>query len=247
MSSLVTMDFGNSRAKAALFHLKREQVELKEEFEAEEMESVLAKFNLNVTDVPAILCQVKKYPHIIQSLLEKGMLIENISDSWKGKAFDGMKVSYAPTIGLDRLIGAHYAYHQLKQKALVIDAGTFLTIDVVTHDGFLGGYIIPGITKFNKIFSDGENLFEPSASLPLSTEELPHTTEDAITGFMISIKLLIKKWITHYQLESIVLTGGEAPLMRKIVQEFGDQIKIEEQPHYLHWAMMNWWKRQGHL
>ena len=41
MSMLVTMDFGNSRAKAALFLINHEGASLKEEFDASNLESVL--------------------------------------------------------------------------------------------------------------------------------------------------------------------------------------------------------------
>ena len=54
-----------------------------------------------------------------------------------------MPVHYQKSLGEDRLALAYYAYKTLQSPTMIIDGGTFLTIDFVNSDGFLGGYIAP--------------------------------------------------------------------------------------------------------
>nr|WP_246387166.1 type III pantothenate kinase [Litorivivens lipolytica] len=59
----------------------------------------------------------------------------------------GVSCAYAEPhrLGVDRWLAVLAAYHHCPQGALILDAGTALTIDLVNRRGqHLGGYILPG-------------------------------------------------------------------------------------------------------
>ena len=93
--------------------------------------------------------------------------------------FFDMKVHYSETLGDDRLIASYGLFKKMKknEKILLIDAGTFITTDLITDDGFQGGYIFPGISRFLKTYSESAQL--PSLSKDLlfkGNADIPHTT-----------------------------------------------------------------------
>ena len=92
----------------------------------------------------------------------------------------GVRSSYvAPAqLGCDRwaaLIGAHHLY---RGAAVVVNAGTALTVDALTADGvFAGGMIAPGVELMRKSLADN------TAGLKMRSGEFsyfPDTTGDAI-------------------------------------------------------------------
>ncbi|MBY0413287.1 MAG: type III pantothenate kinase, partial [Bdellovibrionales bacterium] len=81
--------------------------------------------------------------------------------------FFDMKVNYAETLGDDRMIAGYGVFKKIKsnEKILLIDAGTFITCDIITNIGFEGGYIFPGINRFLKTYGE-------SAQLPTLSKDL---------------------------------------------------------------------------
>src|SRR5690606_20309628 len=56
-----------------------------------------------------------------------------------------MPIHYTESLGEDRLIAAFNTFkNHSQEKILVIDSGSFTTVDLVTKNGFMGGYILPG-------------------------------------------------------------------------------------------------------
>lgn len=81
--------------------------------------------------------------------------------------FFGMPVNYQNTLGNDRLVTSHLVFDLIKNdlspdKAILIDAGTFVTIDFISNKGFEGGYILPGPETLLKSYLRGEQLSGPS-------------------------------------------------------------------------------------
>lgn len=152
--------------------------------------------------------------------------------------FFDMKVHYAETLGDDRLIASYGLFKKLRpnEKILLIDAGTFITCDLITSDGFQGGYIFPGMSRFLKIYSD-------SAQLPLLSKDqlfkgddsLPHTTEDAILkATEIYLKAAIEKVIEETSPTRIVLSGGSAQELIKLISL---KVPSEMDRHLIHEAL----------
>ena len=152
--------------------------------------------------------------------------------------FFDMKVHYSETLGDDRLIASYGVFKKIKknEKILLIDAGTFITIDLITDDGFQGGYIFPGLTRFLKIYAE-------SAQLPLLSQdmlfkgnnEIPHTTEEAILkATELYLKTCVEAVINNTTPDKIILTGGSANEIKNLVSL---KVHFEMDRHLIHSAL----------
>lgn len=140
-------------------------------------------------------------------------------------AFLDMPVNYGPTLGEDRLALAYHVYKTMPNAlpALIIDSGTFATVDVVDGGGFVGGYIFPGMRRFYEIYGKSARLPDLSGMEPPPyTANLPHATDDAI----LQAGALYWRGILREVLDgpaknikSVVLTGGSALILEKILRE----------------------------
>jgi type III pantothenate kinase len=125
-------------------------------------------------------------------------------------------------VGIDRLLDAVAANsrRETRRGAVVIDAGSAVTVDCLTEDGaFIGGVIFPGIRLMALA------LHEHTALLPLidTPRELPplpgSSTRAAMAAGVVwaaagGVRLIVER----YQLQSAVLphvfvTGGDGPLL----------------------------------
>jgi type III pantothenate kinase len=119
------------------------------------------------------------------------------------------------TLGYDRIadaVGAHTIFPDY--NVLIIDAGTAITIDLITNKGeFLGGNISPGVNLRARA------LHKFTSKLPLvqfnrEPELLAKTTEDAIisgilNGAVFEIDGYISELKKDYKNLKIILTGGD--------------------------------------
>lgn len=154
--------------------------------------------------------------------------------------FLDMKVHYAETLGDDRLICGYYAYKKIKhekEKILLIDAGTFITMDVITSKGFEGGYIFPGVKTFLGSYGKG-------AQLPVlnnkdyAAKELPHTTEEAILGAKeIYLDSILKGIVQQTMPSKIFITGGAGDFIMRKLSELSLKVPLESDPHLIHSAL----------
>ena len=97
----------------------------------------------------------------------------------------GVRNSYImpSQLGADRWAAAIAAWHFCHEACVVVNAGTAVTVDVLSADGvFLGGLIIPGISLMR------ESLAKNTAALKLERGEFkvfPANTADAIESGMV--------------------------------------------------------------
>lgn len=152
--------------------------------------------------------------------------------------FFDMKVHYAETLGDDRLIAGLYLYKNINanEKILLIDAGTFITCDTITAEGFMGGYILPGINRFLKAYSDSAQLpLLPKSGLHSLNDDLPQTTEEAITkALKIYLKMTIEEIIKKNAPDKIVFTGGTSA---DILSLLSLKVRSETAHHLIHSGM----------
>ena len=152
--------------------------------------------------------------------------------------FFEMKVNYTETLGDDRLIASYGIFKKIKpnEKILLIDAGTFITADIVTAEGFQGGYIFPGLNRFLKIYSDSANL--PLLSKDLLFKEsagLPHNTEDAIVrACEIYIRSSLEDVINKNAPDKIIFTGGNGS---EVMNYINSKVRFELDRHLIHSAL----------
>jgi len=128
------------------------------------------------------------------------------------------------TLGADRLaaaVGANFLHP--KHNVLVVDFGTAITFDLVSHHAhFKGGNISPGLnTRFKALhhFTQRLPLLEAESSVPL----LGKSTSEAIKagvqkGIEFEIEGYIRCLLTQYSDLQILFTGGDAELFARTVK-----------------------------
>lgn len=243
MQGLVTLDFGNSNPHAGLF-LKGQGVwNLVKVVPLAELQIHTTQLGMNAHNTSVVLCEVKSREDDILKLLKQGFLVTRVKDYWRGTMFAGMPVNYTKTLGEDRLIEAYYCFKKDKVPTLLIDAGTFVTMDVISENGFLGGYIIPGTEAYFSVYNKGEQLKDVPLKLKFS-HTLPTETAAAITESYSAFAALAKSLMSQHKIKKIILTGGLTSLWEGFFQDEKHGLVVEGHPHLIHWALLYWMTTQ---
>lgn len=136
-----------------------------------------------------------------------------------------VEVDFPDRVGIDRLLAAlgSLSFRAKTEPAVIVDAGTAVTVDAVGADGrFLGGYILPGL----RLLAD--SLHRHTAKLPLVEhfvveDRIPgKNTVEAIRGGVIHLLLggiqhLESRIANHLFGDTTpkrILTGGDSAVLR---------------------------------
>jgi type III pantothenate kinase len=148
------------------------------------------------------------------------------------------------TVGRDRLYAARGALEWTGRAAVVIDAGTALTVDAVRplDDGpfagaFLGGAIAPGPALLADALARGGALLprvEPELDVPALGRDTPSALRAGIAvGFAGAARELAARVAAEAGLGGapIVLTGGARAYVRDVLL---DDFEVLEDEHLVH-------------
>ncbi|MBF0313214.1 MAG: type III pantothenate kinase [Oligoflexia bacterium] len=142
----------------------------------------------------------------------------------KEKSFLDMPVDYSNSLGEDRLYQSYYLYKKSSTPKVLIDVGTFTTVDYISEHGYEGGYIFPGPQTFLDSYARGANL--PVIKYDESWWNLGDAADDASIGKNTSdaIRLaymLFQKSLYRYChcKREVWLSGGYALHHAKFIQE----------------------------
>ena len=119
------------------------------------------------------------------------------------------------TLGVDRLAAAVGV--SVERAALVVDAGTAVTSDLVVARRFIGGNISPGLRlRFRSLnaFTSRLPLVGPEGELPL----FGHDTVTAIRSGVV--RGLVGELVSVYDIK-MILTGGDASVLYPLLEEAG--------------------------
>ena len=136
----------------------------------------------------------------------------------------GFKTLYNPeSLGVDRWLACLAANYKYGHDMVVVDAGTAITVDIVSSNGLhLGGYITAGLGDLGNKINSSTNLKCKDISL-IPLDSLPVQTDDAlISGNLIMMRGFFKqieKIITNARFGmppnndlKWVVTGGDGHL-----------------------------------
>lgn len=213
------VDIGNSRTKAVL-HQAGTLISLNGH-QAEFLQS----YTIN-----AVFCaSVAAAERIEQVRQESGLLGQNWCLIRSEAEKNGVKNKYQQPalLGVDRwlaMLGARKLYPA--EDLLVIDAGTALTLDWLRADGqHLGGWIIPGFHLQQKaVIGHTAKVFNNSmqnAEVAIGTD----TSTCLQNGCLTAAVAVVKQAVQMQQVQKIVLTGGDAPLLMPYLQ--GEQCELD--------------------
>ena len=211
MQNLV-LDFGNTLFKAAVF----EQGNLIHKFSGQELQK-------------KDLVELKKsFPKLTKAIFSTVVDLDQDLTDYLQAEFQSIELNQntpipiqnkyktPETLGKDRLaaaIGAAQLYPD--RNLLIIDAGSSITYEVVTYDGFyLGGSISPGITmRFKSLhhFTGKLPLVTPSGNtnrlIGQNTEE--SLLSGVLNGVLAEVDGIIDRYKTGIPDITVIFTGGD--------------------------------------
>ncbi|MBA2403383.1 MAG: type III pantothenate kinase [Bdellovibrionales bacterium] len=243
MQGLITIDFGNTNPHAGLFQKHKDIWNLIKVCPFNELPVFLDQLQMSPDNSSMVLAEVKSREEELTPFAHQGFLITRVKEYWRGTRFAGMPVNYAKTLGEDRLIQAYYAFKKLKENVLLIDAGTFATMDVITKNGFEGGYIIPGMKNYFETFEKGSLLKAIEIDQNVSAI-LPHSTTEAMRDSYFAFAALAQKLISEHKLDKVLLSGGQAALWKQIFDHLQLSVVVQQDETLIHWALQYWMTTQ---
>jgi len=124
------------------------------------------------------------------------------------KNYVRFKSEYANTLGIDRIMVC-----KAIKDGIVVDAGTFITLDIMENNLHKGGVIMPGIAALRDVFKKSKVL-DFDFVYPVSTP--PKNTIEAISEGSIGMVVeMIKKYSKD---KKIYFTGGDGKFFAKILK-----------------------------
>jgi len=113
-------------------------------------------------------------------------------------------------LGVDRWLALLTAWRELHGGAVVVSAGTALTVDILAADGqHNGGYIVPGLRLMRHALVSGTSGVRPAAETLPSLAPGRSTTEAVLHGCMAMAVALIER-ARRDVATPVVLSGGDA-------------------------------------
>jgi len=139
----------------------------------------------------------------------------------------GVRVAYAePTrLGVDRWLALVAAHHQGAGAALIVDAGTAITYDLLRADGqHLGGLILPGVHLMRETLLGHTRIpsvagpTDPHPGVPWATD-----TATAIAGASLQAPAALAERLRRHLRDQVgdsarlILTGGDAERLAPLI------------------------------
>jgi len=135
--------------------------------------------------------------------------IENL-DNWIDLSLHVRWEKYYDTMGIDRIFAC-----EAVENALIIDAGSAITVDIVRDGVFEGGFICVGVEAMREAFISVSSKLDYSFNFDIDLDKMPKNSQDAITyGFLAPLRAEVRR---HDM--PVVITGGNAKELLKIFPE----------------------------
>lgn len=201
------IDVGNTSLKAVLWH--NEQIQ-----------------PCDINNLPWQQVKVVVYACVGRSELLKQLLVQakahNIDcfEATVSRALGSLRCAYdqVGNLGIDRwlaLIGGYTLYPNT--AAIVVDAGTATTIDVLSDDGqHLGGWILPGLDLMTRSLTQNTQRVFDNANTPFANELGKNTPNGLKNGALVATIGAIEQAKLHLKTKNSVLifAGGYGQLLK---------------------------------
>lgn len=109
-------------------------------------------------------------------------------------------------MGLDRKIACIGS-----KNAIIVDAGSAITVDIMKDSKHLGGIILPGLKKFEETYALTSSKLEYEINTKVNLDKIPLCTQDAISYSILKSIILPIKELACEQL--IIFTGGDGKFL----------------------------------
>ncbi len=157
------------------------------------------------------LTQIKKLKQQIYfiSVNEKATkkLLKQFPDAINMEKYINFKTNYKG-MGIDRQIVCKYIH-----DGIIVDIGSAITVDIMKKEEHQGGFILPGIGAYKKIYPNISKKLSFKFDTDINLDKIPLITNDAINySILHSIIAPIKNIYKKYKLP-IYFTGGDSKLL----------------------------------
>ncbi len=115
-------------------------------------------------------------------------------------------------MGIDR-IAACFTIHD----GIVIDAGSAITVDVMSGGLHMGGYILPSINSYESCYAGISKRLERRINPNVILDALPQKTEDAVSYGAIKPMLMMLKHTCRDK--TVFFTGGDGKFFSKFFKK----------------------------
>ncbi len=229
MSSLIAVGIGNTTIKLGVVEAASDQWQLMHEWDT-------AEFDLSAVagELPEGSCRwrVASVHRPAEQALQQWQENSRPQDDYLALSHDDLpleiNVEAPESVGMDRLIAAVAANQRrdADRAAIIVDAGTAITVDLVDTAGvFQGGVILPGFRLSARALAEGTDLL-PKVDATFR-EEAPRvigksTTEAIRSGLFWggAIRELIARTAAELQTSpQIFVTGGDAQRVASYLTE----------------------------
>jgi len=117
---------------------------------------------------------------------------------------------YYESMGIDRIFAV-----EATSNAIIIDAGSAITVDVVRENKFMGGFIYPGLRAMKESYENISPALSYEFNFDLDLVNLPKNSQDSISYGVLKP---FYREVLSYNLP-IILTGGDALTLKKIFKD----------------------------
>lgn len=134
-----------------------------------------------------------------------------------------LKDIYDTCINLEEYIDFHTSYKGMGadrkiasigfKNAIIVDAGSAVTVDIMKDNVHLGGIILPGIEKLKTLYKDISPVLDYEINTKVNLDTIPLCTQDAISYSILKSIILPIKEIAKDR--KIIFTGGDGKLLSK--------------------------------
>ena len=110
--------------------------------------------------------------------------------------------------GIDRAVACVF-----QDDAVIVDAGSAITVDIMKKGKHKGGFILPGFRAFMKTYPKISKKLKFDFEKNINLDKIPLQTKDAIQYAMMKSIILPIKEVSENK--KIIFTGGDGKLLSK--------------------------------
>jgi type III pantothenate kinase len=164
-------------------------------------------YRVNIDDFDPLTCKEDVYYINVNAKVDP--LLKELKN-WIDLSLHVRWQKYYDTMGIDRIMAC-----EAVQNALIIDAGSAITVDIVKDGVHQGGFITPGVKIMRETYVKLSSRLDYSFNFDIDLDKMPKNSQDAITyGFLATLKAEVER---HKM--PVILTGGDAKRLHAIFPE----------------------------